>query len=59
MFVLAAACAAVASLWEEVFTHRSDRQRLEAFERGLHREERWADELLAELRGEREPHWMP
>ena len=59
VFVLAAACAAVASLWEEVFTPRSDRQRLEAFERGLHREERWADELLAELRGEREPHWMP
>ncbi|MDR0544314.1 MAG: HAMP domain-containing histidine kinase [Odoribacteraceae bacterium] len=58
-FALAAACAAVASLWEEVFAPRSDRQRLEAFERGLHREERWADELLAELRGEREPHWMP
>ncbi|MDR2414397.1 MAG: HAMP domain-containing histidine kinase [Odoribacteraceae bacterium] len=59
VLLLATALVAVASLWESIFAPSSDRQRLEAFERGLHREERWADEMLAELRGEREPHWTP
>ncbi|MDR0765418.1 MAG: HAMP domain-containing histidine kinase [Odoribacteraceae bacterium] len=59
VLLLATGCVSAASLWESVFAPRSDRQRLAVLERALHREERWADELLGELRGEREPHWMP
>jgi signal transduction histidine kinase len=54
---LAIACVLVASLWEAAFLPRSGRQRLAAFEKRLHQEEKWADEMLEELKGEKEPHW--
>jgi signal transduction histidine kinase len=55
--LLAIASILAATLWESVFIHRSDRQRVEAFENRLHQEERWADEMLKELKGAEEPHW--
>jgi signal transduction histidine kinase len=57
VILLAVGCVSAASLWESVFTRRSEGQRVESFEKRLHQEERWADEMLKELTGTEEPHW--